>query len=376
MFKKKEKIKQTEEMILSNEEINELDNDNFIENKCISSLVNWGKLQLYIDDIDITDIKCNSKTVWVKHVEKGTWCLEFNLDDKEISDIAYQIHNIEGVQFNPSNPILQADYGDLRIQCVHESVCPSGLNMTIRKTPYLLRIKESEVEDKKYCTNLCLEMIKNAVQQKMGIVNAGETGSGKTEFAKLECSFIPFEQGVITIEDTSELHLSVLFPQRNIIEMKTNQFMDFNMANSSCLRMDPDWILLSEARGKEISKLMECRSSGHGILTTLHQKNSTDLVERILNMYEQENRPADYLIENMVHEYFDICIHIACDISKFNTHRYIDEISVYERVNQKNILTTIYRADKNFNIEYYELPREFAKKLNHDLVERWNAYEI
>lgn len=342
------------------------------DEKRLSARIDWGKLQEYIDDDDITDIKCNSKTVWVKHVSKGTWRADFNLDSNELQKIANQVSNCEGVPINRRTPILPADYSDLRIHIVDGYACPSGINITIRKTPFLQRIVADLVEENKYCTLLCMDFIKEAVKKKLGIVNGGETGAGKTEGAKVECSFIPEEQGIITIEDTSELHISTLYPLRNIIEMKTYEFMDFETANKSTLRMDPDWVLLSEARDKSISKLIQCRSEGHGILTTLHLKSSTGLVARIINMYGQDDRPTDEQIENMVYEYFDICIHMTCDIDSNHTHRFIDEISIYDRINKKNILTTIYRADKNFNVTYEKLPETFAKQLDPKIVKRWN----
>lgn len=369
LFKKKENVEANHSIPI---EIKQEDNDT-VEETVFKTIVDWGKLKPYIEDENITDIKCNSKTVWIKHIKNGIFCADFNLSEKEISDIAYQISNTEKVQFNQCLPILQADYEDLRIQVVHSSVSPSGINMTIRNTPFVQRIIESEVEKEKYCTLLCLDFIKNAVKNRLGIVNGGETGAGKTELAKLECSYIPKEQGIITIEDTSELHLSTLYPDRNSIEMKINQYMDFDSAIASSMRMDPDWVLLSEARGKEIAKLMTCRSEGHGIITTLHLKKATGLVERIINMYDPVERPSDRLLENMVHEYFDICIHLSCDISYQHTHRYIDEIVIYERNGQENKMVSIYKADADFNVKYVHLPNEFSKLLDRSLVERWNA---
>ncbi len=337
--------------------------------------IDFGKLQPYIDDVDISDIKCNSSTVWIKHIKKGTKRLPFYLDGEQIEFIARQIANQVDAVFNEVDPMIEADYTDLRIQILHKSVSPSGMNMTIRKTPYAMRIDAAKVEKNKYCGNIVMDLMKACVKIKMGIVNCGETGCGKTELLKLQNSFIPEYLGIITIEDTSELHLATLFPKRNIIELKTNDaFFSFDIANKSAMRMDPDWVELSEARGSEIEKLMFCRSVGHGILTTIHMMNSTSLVSRVINMFDPLHRPSDSVLENMIYEYFDLVIHIRCDYDSKQTHRYIDEISVYERVRQENRLTTIYEAKQGLqNITYYELPKQFASQLPSAFVERWQT---
>ena len=341
-----------------------------------SNVIDWGQLKPLIDNENITDIKCNSRSIWTKDVTLGTKKEDFNVDASEIEYITRQIGNQVDAVFNESDPVLQADYGDLRVQILHKTVSPSGINMTIRKTPYTMRISENEVESNKYCTSLVMELIKACVQSKMGIVNCGETGSGKTELMKLATSFIPAHQGVVTIEDTSELHLATLFPDRNIIELKINdKFFNFDEANKSSMRMDPDWVLFSEARGAEIEKLIACRSVGHGIITTMHMLNSTSLSERIINMYDPLRRPNDNIIQNMVHEYFDVVIHIKCDFDEKSTLRYIDEISLYERTEKQNKITTIYRSKKGINeVEYIKIPTIFEKRLSAELVESWNSY--
>ena len=204
-------------------------------------------------------------------------------------------------------------------------------------------------------------------------MNCGETGSGKTELAKLECFFIPDTHGIITIEDTSELHLTTLYPQKNVIELKTNAHFTLADAYHSSLRQDPDWIMLSEARGEEIAELMNVRGSGHGILTTLHMKHSDLLVEKIIDMYDPIKRPPENIIANMVHSYFDMCIHLCCDFDAEQTHRYIDEVTIYERNNEKNSHCMIYQMKKG-KTKVQKLPKIFGEQLSNVIVERWNDY--
>ena len=59
------------------------------------------------------------------------------------------------------------------------------------------------------------------------IMVAGETGSGKTEFVKYLASHTKSNEKIITIEDTLELHLDKIFPQRDIVAMKTNNVASY-----------------------------------------------------------------------------------------------------------------------------------------------------
>ena len=56
---------------------------------------------------------------------------------------------------------------------------------------------------------------------------------------------------IITIEDTLELHLDRIFPQRDIVAMKTNNIASYTEVLVTCMRQNPKWILLSEVRSAE-----------------------------------------------------------------------------------------------------------------------------
>ena len=42
-----------------------------LENNKKTKKIDFGALQPYIEDIDVTDINCNGKDVWINHVSKG-----------------------------------------------------------------------------------------------------------------------------------------------------------------------------------------------------------------------------------------------------------------------------------------------------------------
>ena len=48
----------------------------------------------------------------------------------------------------------------------------------------------------------------------------GDVGSGKTELEKYLVGFIPEVDGIVSVEDTLELHLKDLYPNKDIYEMR------------------------------------------------------------------------------------------------------------------------------------------------------------
>lgn len=65
--------------------------------------------------------------------------------------------------------------------------------------------------------------------------------------------FIPANERVITIEDTLEIRYAETNPGKDCIEMKVSEdVFGYSEAIKSCLRMNPKWIMLSEARSKEV----------------------------------------------------------------------------------------------------------------------------
>lgn len=68
--------------------------------------------------------------------------------------------------------------------------------------------------------------------------------------------FIPANERVITIEDTLEIRYAETNPGKDCIEMKVSEdVFGYSEAIKSCLRMNPKWIMLSEARSKEVKYL-------------------------------------------------------------------------------------------------------------------------
>ena len=183
------------------------------------------------------------------------------------------------------------------------------------------------------------------VEGHCNIIVCGETGSGKTEFVKYLASHTKTNEKIITIEDTLELHLDKIFPQRDIVAMKTNNVASYSDVLVTCMRQNPKWILLSEVRSAEaVSAVRNSISSGHNILSTIHADKASAIPYRLYSLMETDLDVNQFL--STIYRYIQLGVHIKAYYSKQygKFHRELDEVTeFYVDDNQKPISRTIYQ---------------------------------
>lgn len=110
----------------------------------------------------------------------------------------------------------------------------------------------------------------------------GPTGSGKTTtLYSILNSINSFEKKIITIEDPVELRL----PRINQVEISASSSFDFADALKSCLRQDPDIVLVGEIRDENTANIaLRAAITGHLVLSTLHTNSTQATITRLLNL--------------------------------------------------------------------------------------------
>ena len=139
------------------------------------------------------------------------------------------------------------------------------------------------------------EVLKEVIMQKRGLIlMVGATGSGKsTSLAAMLDYRNSLKSGhILTLEDPVEF----IFTNRKSIVNQREVGTDtktFEIALKNALRQAPDCILIGEIRDKEtMAAALAYSQSGHLCLATLHANNSYHAMNRIINFYPLENRPA------------------------------------------------------------------------------------
>ena len=301
----------------------------------------FGPLWKFVADSDITDIDYNGKEIWITNVFHERYQLESAFVEKYITpsfveQFTQRIANVVSRQFNKRNPELEAETSELRVTILHESVARSGRSISIRKTPPVIRITAKNAIEDGFCDKEILALLVNCVESHMNLTFCGMPGIGKTECVKFFSQFIPANERVITIEDTMEIRYSKTNPGKDCIEMKVSEgAFGYAEAIKSSLRLNPKWIMLSEARSKEVKYLLESWSTGVRGMTTLHTDDVRNVPDRILNMLE--NRVDADRMENDVYQALDVGVLIRKGCNGQNKGcRYIDQLCFYIREQGKN----------------------------------------
>jgi twitching motility protein PilT len=119
------------------------------------------------------------------------------------------------------------------------------------------------------------------------IVVTGPTGSGKSTTLAAMINIINDERKchIITLEDPIEyLHKH----NKSIVNQREyrSDFISFASGLRSCLRQDPDVILLGEMRDLETMEIaLMAAETGHLVFSTLHTTGSAKTIDRIVDVF-------------------------------------------------------------------------------------------
>lgn len=285
-------------------------------------------LETYVEDELITDINFNGKDLWLDHLKKGRLVLDNFIHASAMTTLCVRFSNLVNQPFNHHNPIVEADYKDLRISIIHPSV--SGrLSLSIRKTPSVMRLSDDSISKTNYMSASALKFLKYCVRSRCNIMVSGLPGSGKTELVKYLTSFISDDERVISIEDSYELRYQQLHPHRDCVSLKVNDRFDYDDALKASLRQRPNWILVSEIRGKEVRNLLNSVSTGTYLLSTIHAKTAREIPLRMLYMMDQVDLASKVVLDRL-YDAIDVGVHIDLRIDEEGIHRYVREIMHFD----------------------------------------------
>lgn len=138
------------------------------------------------------------------------------------------------------------------------------------------------------------KVVREFAQLKQGFVLiTGPTGQGKsTTLASILQEINKVRPAhIVTIEDPIEY---VYTPDKAIISQREmhNDTHSWNVALRSVLREDPDVVLVGEMRDLEtISSALTIAETGHLVFATLHTNSAAQTVDRIVDVFPQNQQP-------------------------------------------------------------------------------------
>src|SRR5574344_800122 len=321
----------------------------FIENSFLSPL---------LKEESITDISYNGKDIYYQDNFKGRQKSEIKISDKEAYDFVRQISNLSDSMFSFSNPILDISCGRYRFNATHYAISrkdrEKAINFSIRIGFDQLRIKDND----EFITRKCLKLVETFIKHKESIVISGTTSSGKTELQKYLISKFEPNTRLVIIDNVDELDtdffLKFVDSQTWLLNDSLNIGFDDLIKNA--LRVNPDWLIVSEARGGEMLSLLNSAMTGHPTISTIHSKDIKFDYSRMTRMclIKNPNLKYDETIVD-IYDHFKLLIQVEKYIENGEIKRHVREIGT----NVNNIFYKLYAYPN----DYCNIPEEIQKEI-------------
>lgn len=235
----------------------------------------------------------------------------------QLRKIVHRIVDICGREVNEASPIVDARLKDgSRVNIVLHPIAMGGDTVTIRKFSKTPMSIEKLISYGSITIEIAMKL-KMLVGAKYNIFISGGTGSGKTTFLNALSNYIPFDERVITIEDSAELQITGV---DNLVSLETKQAnaegkgaITIKDLIKSSLRMRPERIVVGEVRGEEALDMLQAMNTGHdGSLSTGHANSAKDMLTRLETMVLQgaSGLPLD-AVRRQIGSALDIIVHLS-----------------------------------------------------------------
>lgn len=293
---------------------------------------------------NITDISFNGRFLTIEtNDNKYTYGLkkgEQKIDEDYIQNLVNRFalrEGSKGKNFSSGNPIFNGFNNNIRVSATHSSLSPVGTTMSLRISKPELALNEKNFHN--FAPDFIYEnILVKAVKAHANIIISGETGTGKTELQKLLIGSIPFEDKIIMIEDVAEMHLTDLYPDKDIFSWITTsgetqeaskKGISISLHVKNALRNNPKWLIISETRGAEAYEMFQAVLSGHNLITTLHAISNDAVPRRFVGMSSLGFDVDEKLLEEDFLRYMHLGVHIKKKIINGHVLRYLDELAEF-----------------------------------------------
>lgn len=329
-----------------------------LQTKISDAVAGMGVIQPLVDDPDITEIMINGKDEII--IEKFGREIKTDIHFstvEELDEIAMKIVNASGMTLTSAKPYVDCRFPSMRINIVNGLISGLGTVITIRKFAPVLRISRQTMIESQQANKEMVDLIESLVRGKINVLIVGPTGSGKTELLKFMVGFIPDHERTLVLEDTAEMYLRNIYPNKHIVPMECRftddeeTTVDFNVLLKNALRQNPNRIIVGESRGPEALAMLEILNTGHPGYSTIHANNAHDAVDRLIMMCLRAGIKLDReIIGKWVTKVFDIVIFQKK--MDDGVRRIIELIELKDFVNDNIIYTPLYTfEEKHVEIE-------------------------
>lgn len=256
-----------------------------------------------------------------------------SIDEKFLMIAVKNIARRLGDDISDSKPILDSRLPDgSRVAAVVPPCSLNGVTLTIRK----FSSRHFGIEDLVRAGTLerwLANQLENYVLARKNILITGGTGTGKTTLLNNLGKFIPHDERILLIEDTSEIKMEhqnlVRFearhPQNGVPAVTIRDLL------KAALRHRPDRIILGEIRGGEAFDLLQLLNTGHsGSLSTVHATSAKQGLARFTSCVLQSGIDLPYrAIKTNIGDSVNVVVHLERRPGK----RFVSEVLEIHRYN-------------------------------------------
>lgn len=333
-------------------------------------------LEELLEDTSITEIMVNGNdNIYVEKSGQIHKLTKAFSSEGKITDVIQHIAATSNKRINESSPISDTTLPDgSRVNIVLSPISVDSPVITIRKFGSS-RLTMEKLLEYGSLTESMVKLLRCLVMARYNIFVCGGTGSGKTTFLNALSEFIPKDERIITIEDSTELNIAI----DNLIRLETrdanadgNGGISIRDLIKTSLRMRPDRIIVGEVRGPEAIDMLQAMNTGHdGSLSTGHGNSVEDMLNRLETMILMGlNIPLE-AIRAMIASSIDIIIHLGRLHDKSRKILEISEISGLR--DGKYQINTICRLEKVGDTYKHVFTSDklnmIYKLVNHNLLE-------
>jgi pilus assembly protein CpaF len=237
-----------------------------------------------------------------------------SLGEKSLMVAVKNIARRLGDDISESKPILDSRLPDgSRVAAVIPPCSVNGVTLTIRKfNSHHFGIEE--LIGAGTLDRWLANQLEGYVLTRKNLLITGSTGSGKTSILNVLGKFIPADERVLLIEDTSEIHMC----QDNLVRFEARQAQNGLPAITirdllkASLRHRPDRLILGEIRGSEAFDLLQLLNTGHsGSLCTLHATSARQGLARFTSCVLQSGVDLPYrAVKTNVGDSVNVVVHL------------------------------------------------------------------
>jgi len=311
-----------------------------------------------IRDDSVSEIMVNgSSRVFIERAGVLQEVPDLTLSEKSLMVAVKNIARRLGDDISEQKPILDSRLPDgSRVAAVIPPCSIHGVTLTIRK----FNTRHFTVEDLVRIGSLdalIAERLKTYVEGRQNILISGGTGTGKTTLLNALSRFIPDEDRILLIEDTSEIQLE----KPNLVRFEARQAQPGLAAVTirdllkASLRHRPDRIILGEIRGGEAFDLLQLLNTGHsGTLSTVHASSAAQALSRFTSCVLQSGVELPY---HAIKTNIADSLNVVIQIERRPGRRYVSEVLEIHAYNSETD-----RYDL-FPIIFAQVQRDFSEQI-------------